>query len=233
MSQDVPLNVDPPPLGIGSAISMAPLTSLELGGTARYLVEIADTAAATDAIRWARRHDLPLAVIAGGSNVVVADGGWPGLVLRVAMRGVALEREGDVVRVTAAAGESWDELVERCVGEGLAGIECLSGIPGSAGATPIQNVGAYGREVSEVIEQVRVLDLLTFDVRSLSGAECGFGYRTSTIRESPGRFLVLAVTFRLARGGAPTVTYRELDRALGARRGAPTVSDVREAVYSI
>ncbi len=233
MSQDVPLNVDPPPLGIGSAISMAPLTSLELGGTARYLVEIADTAAATDAIRWARRHDLPLAVIAGGSNVVVADGGWPGLVLRVAMRGVALEREGDVVRVTAAAGESWDELVERCVGEGLAGIECLSGIPGSAGATPIQNVGAYGREVSEVIEQVRVLDLLTFDVRSLSGAECGFGYRTSTIRESPGRFLVLAVTFRLARGGAPTVTYRELDRALGARRGAPTVSDVREAVLDL
>jgi len=233
MSQDVPLNVDPPPLGVGSAVSMAPLTSLELGGTARYLVEIEDTATATEAIRWARRHDLPLAVIAGGSNVVVADGGWPGLVLRVAMRGVVLEREGDVVRVTAAAGEPWDELVERCVGEGLAGIECLSGIPGSTGATPIQNVGAYGKEVSEVIEHVQVLDLTTLDVRSLPAAECGFGYRTSMIRESPGRYLVLAVTFRLRRGGVPTVTYRELERALGARRGAPTVADVRAAVLDL
>ena len=233
MSQDVPLNVDPPPLGVGSAVSMAPFTSLELGGTARYLVEIADTTTAIDAIRWARRHDFPLAVIAGGSNVVVADGGWPGLVLRVAMRGVALEREGDVVRVTAAAGEPWDELVERCVGEDLAGVECLSGIPGSVGATPIQNVGAYGKEVSEVIEHVRVLDLLSLDVRSLSRAECGFGYRTSTIRENPDRFLVLAVTFRLRRGRAPTVTYRELERALGARRGAPTVADVREAVLDL
>ena len=233
MSQDVPTNVDPPPLGIRSGVSLAPFTSLELGGRARYLVEIGDTATATDAIRWARRHDFPLAVVAGGSNVVVADGGWPGLVLRVAMRGVALEREGDVVRVTAAAGEPWDELVERCVGEGLAGVECLSGIPGSAGATPIQNVGAYGREVSEVIENVQALDLATLDVRSLSGRECGFGYRTSTIRESPDRFLVLAVTFRLRRGGAPTLKYRELERALGARRGAPTVADVREAVLHL
>ena len=233
MSQDVLTNVDPPPLGIRSGVSLAPFTSLELGGRARYLVEIGDTATATDAIRWARRHDFPLAVVAGGSNVVVADGGWPGLVLRVAMRGVALEREGDVVRVTAAAGEPWDELVERCVGEGLAGVECLSGIPGSAGATPIQNVGAYGREVSEVIENVQALDLATLDVRSLSGRECGFGYRTSTIRESPDRFLVLAVTFRLRRGGAPTLKYRELERALGARRGAPTVADVREAVLHL
>jgi UDP-N-acetylmuramate dehydrogenase len=233
MSQDMPLTVDPPPLGIGLGVSMAPLTSLELGGRARYLVEIADTATAIDAIRWARRHDLPLAVIAGGSNVVVADGGWPGLVLRVAMRGVALEREGDAVRVTAAAGEPWDELVERCVGEDLAGVDCLSGIPGSVGATPIQNVGAYGREVSEVIENVQVLDLSSLVVRSLSGPECGFGYRTSTIRESPGRYLVLAVTFRLVRGGAPTVTYGELERALGARRGAPTVADVREAVLDL
>jgi UDP-N-acetylmuramate dehydrogenase len=233
MSRDVPLIVDPPPLGIGSDVSMAPLTSLELGGTARYLAEIADTETATDAIRWARRHDLPLAVIAGGSNVVVADGGWPGLVLRMVMRGVALEREGDVVRVTAAAGEPWDELVERCVGEGLAGVECLSGIPGSAGATPIQNVGAYGKEVSEVIENVRVLDLLSLDTRSLSGPECGFGYRTSTIRENPDRFLVLAVTFRLQRGGAPTVKYRELKKALGSHRGVPTVADVREAVLDL
>ncbi len=233
MSKDVTPKVDLPPPGMSSDVSLAPLTSLELGGTARYFVEVADTATAREAIRWARRNDLPLAIIAGGSNVVAADGGWPGILLRVAMRGLVLEREGDVVRVTAAAGESWDGLVERSVGEDLAGVECLSGIPGSVGATPIQNVGAYGREVSEVVENVQVLDLQSLDLRSLSGAECGFGYRTSTFREIPGRFLVLAVTFRLLRGGTPTVTYRELEKALGARRGTPSVAEVREAVLDL
>jgi UDP-N-acetylmuramate dehydrogenase len=233
MSREKPPNLEPPLPGTGSDVPLAPLTSLELGGAARYFVEAGDTATATDAIRWARSRDLPLAIIAGGSNVVVADSGWPGMVLRVATRGVALEREGDVVRVTAAAGEPWDELVERCVGEDLAGVECLSGIPGSVGATPIQNVGAYGQEASEVIENIQILDLLNLGVRSLSGAECGFGYRTSRIREIPGRFLVLAVTFRLWRGGVPTVRYAELERALGARRGAPRVADVREAVLDL
>jgi len=219
--------------GMSSEVTLAPLTKLELGGTARYFLEIENTETAREAIRWARRHDLPLAVIAGGSNVVVADAGWPGLVLRVAMRGMALEREGDVVRVTAAAGEPWDELVTGCVGDGLAGIECLAGIPGSVGATPIQNVGAYGQEVSEVVENVQVLDLMSLEVRSFSGAECGFGYRTSSFREVPGRFLVLAVTFRLLRGGTPTVTYRELERALGARGAAPTVAEVRDTVLEL
>jgi len=218
---------------MNSEVTLAPLTNLELGGKARYFLEIENTEIARDAIRWARRHDLPLAVIAGGSNVVVADAGWPGLVLRVAMRGMALEREGDVVRVTAAAGEPWDDLVTGCVGDGLAGIECLAGIPGSVGATPIQNVGAYGQEVSEVVENVQVLDLMSLEVRSFSGGECGFGYRTSSFREIPGRFLVLAVTFRLLRGGPPTVTYRELERALGARRAAPNVAEVREAVLEL
>jgi UDP-N-acetylmuramate dehydrogenase len=173
MSREKPPNLEPPLPGTGSDVPLAPLTSLELGGAARYFVEAGDTATATDAIRWARSRDLPLAVIAGGSNVVVADSGWPGMVLRVATRGVALEREGDVVRVTAAAGEPWDELVERCVGEDLAGVECLSGIPGSVGATPIQNVGAYGQEASEVIENIQILDLLNLGVRSLSGADFG------------------------------------------------------------
>ena len=144
MSREKPPNLEPPLPGTGSDVPLAPLTSLELGGAARYFVEAGDTETATNAIRWARSRDFPLAIIAGGSNVVVADSGWPGMVLRVTTRGVALEREGDVVRVTAAAGEPWDELVERCVGEDLAGFECLSGIPGSVGATPIQNVGAYG-----------------------------------------------------------------------------------------
>ncbi len=233
MSQEMPPPRDLPLPGMESGVSLAPLTNLELGGTARYFLDVEDTETAIEAIRWARRHDLPLAVIAGGSNLVVADGGWPGLVLRVAMRGMALEHEGDVVRVTAAAGEPWDELVTGCVGDGLAGIECLAGIPGSVGATPIQNVGAYGQEVSGVVENVQALDLMSLEVRSFSSDECGFGYRTSSFRETPGRFLVLEVTFRLLRGGTPTVIYRELERALGARRAAPTVAEVRDTVLEL
>jgi UDP-N-acetylmuramate dehydrogenase len=233
MSREKPPKTDLPPSGLGLGVSLAPLTNLKLGGTARYFIEVENLETATDSIRWARRHDLPLAVIAGGSNVVVADGGWTGILLRMAMRGIALEREGDVVRVTAAAGEPWDELVARCVSDKLAGIECLAGIPGSVGATPIQNVGAYGQEVSEVVENVQVLDLKSLEVRSFSGAECGFGYRTSSFRENPGRFLVLAVTFRLLRGGTPNVKYPQLKRALRARRAAPTAAAVREAVLEL
>jgi len=233
MSREMPPKTDLPPSGLGLGVSLAPLTNLRLGGTARYFVEVEGLETATEAVRWARRHDIPLAVIAGGSNVVVADGGWTGIVLRMAMRGIALEREGDVVRVTAAAGEPWDELVARCVGDRLAGIECLAGIPGSVGATPIQNVGAYGQEVSEVVENVRVLDLKNLEVRSLSGAECGFGYRTSSFRENPGRFLVLAVTFRLLREGTPIVKYPQLEQALRARRAVPTAAEVCEAVLEL
>ncbi len=233
MSREKPPKTDLTPSGLGLGVSLAPLTNLKLGGTARYFIEVEDVDTATDAIRWAHRHDLPLAVIAGGSNVVVADSGWSGILLRMAMRGIALEREGDVVRVTAAAGEPWDELVAGCVADGLAGIECLSGIPGSVGATPIQNVGAYGQEVSEVVENVQVLDVKSLEVRSFSGAECGFGYRTSSFRENPGRFLVLAVTFRLLRGGTPNVKYPQLERALRARRAAPTAVEVRKAVLEL
>jgi len=233
MSGKMPSETDVPPSGTGSKVALAPFTNLKLGGTARFFLEVEDVDTTKDAIRWAHRHDLPLAVIAGGSNVVVADDGWPGILLRVATRGVALEREGDVVRVTAAAGEPWDDLVARCVGDHLAGVECLSGIPGSAGATPIQNVGAYGREVSEVVGNVQALDLKSLEVRSFTGAECGFGYRTSSFREIPGRFLVLAVTYRLHRGGPPTVRYPELERVLGAHRAAPTLAEVREAVLEL
>jgi len=233
MSREKPPKTDLPPSGLGLGVSLAPLTNLNLGGTARYFVEVEDLETATDAIRWARRHDLPLAVIAGGSNVVVADGGWTGILLRMAIRGIALEREGDVVRVTAAAGEPWDELVARCVADRLAGIECLSGIPGSVGATPIQNVGAYGQEVSEVVENVRVLDLKSLEVRSFSGEDCGFGYRTSSFRENPGRYLVLAVTLRLLRGGTPNLKYPQVERALRERRVVPTVTEVRKAVLEL
>lgn len=223
----------PPPYGLQSEVPLAPMTTLELGGAARHLVEIGTSDDAREAVRWARGEGLELAALGGGSNVVVADRGFEGLVLRTAGRGIELRREDRGVLVTAAAGESWDELVALTVGEGLAGFECLAGIPGAVGATPIQNVGAYGQEVASVIEGVRVLDLESLEERTLPPETCGFGYRTSCFRERPGRFLVLAVSYRLVPGGAPTVAYDELRRALAAGGAAPPLAEVREAVLAL
>lgn len=214
-------------------VSLAPLTTLELGGPAQAFVELDDVATAREAVHWARRLDLPLAIIGGGSNLVIADRGFAGAALRVEIRGIEVEDDGDRARVTAAAGEPWDELVEMTVGDGLAGLECLSGIPGWVGATPIQNVGAYGQEVAQVIEGVRVLDVTTLEERMIRAEACSFGYRTSTFREFPGRSLILSVTFSLERGGQAKVEYRELQRALGVDRAAPSLKEVRRAVLEL
>jgi UDP-N-acetylmuramate dehydrogenase len=220
-------------LQIRRNVSLAPLTTLELGGTANAFAEIDSVAAARDAVRWASRHDQPLAIVGGGSNVVVADGGFSGIAVRIGLRGVEIEDDGDRVLVTASAGEPWDELVQTTVDDDLAGLECLSGIPGWVGATPIQNVGAYGQDVAAVIERVSVLDLTSLEERTLDPEACGFGYRTSTFREFPGRYLVLSVTFRLQRRGRPKVEYRELRRALGLDRAAPSLAEVRRAVLEL
>ncbi len=219
--------------GSQSDVPLAPLTTLELGGTAERLAEIGDAGAAVEAIRWARRHDKRVTVLGGGSNVVVADGGVRGLVVRAAVGGVEMKTDGDTVLVTAGAGEAWDELVAETVARGLLGIECLSGIPGLVGATPIQNVGAYGQEVGDVVERVRALDLETLEELALTAEDCGFAYRSSVFRESQGRYLVLDVTYRLRRGGAPTVVYQELQRAMAVRGPSPTAADVRDVVLDL
>ena len=174
-------------------------------------------------------------VLGGGSNLVIADEGVDGLVLKIALRGVT-ERPGrDGVEVTAAAGEPWDALVRHTVERGWAGLECLSGIPGLVGATPIQNVGAYGQEVSDTVTAVRALDGETGQVVTLGPADCGFGYRDSLFKSrAPGRYVVLAVTYRLAPGGAPNVRLcRHRPRARGARRRRPSLAEVRETVLKV
>jgi UDP-N-acetylmuramate dehydrogenase len=138
-----------------------------------------------------------------------------------------------MVRVSVGAGEIWDEVVARTVDENLAGLECLSGIPGTAGATPIQNVGAYGQQVSDVIREVRVIDRVTLETRSMCVADCGFGYRTSSFRIAPDRYVVLGAVFELRPGGAPTLEYPELVRKLDVTGTTPSVSDVREAVVEL
>jgi UDP-N-acetylmuramate dehydrogenase len=212
-------------------VLLSELTTLRLGGPAARYVEAPSEEAAIEAVTAADRADEPLLVLAGGSNVVVADEGFPGTVVRIATRGVA--RDGAAVAV--AAGEPWDPFVAKCVAGGLSGVECLAGIPGSVGATPIQNVGAYGQEVAETIAAVRVLDRADATVRSLGPADCGFTYRSSAFKREPGRWVVLAVRFALeaSRRSAP-VRYPELARALGVEVGARAPSAaVRDAVLAL
>lgn len=204
-------------------IRLSEITTLRLGGPARRFVDAATDDEVIDAVA---AEDGPLLLISGGSNLVVADEGFPGTVVRIATRGVSV----DGSRVTVAAGEPWDAVVAHCVDEGLAGVECLSGIPGSAGATPIQNVGAYGQDVSQTICSVRVYDRVRAEVTELAPADCGFGYRTSALKGSD-RYVVLAVTFALSDSElARPIRYAELARAVGER---PPPADVREAVLGL
>jgi UDP-N-acetylmuramate dehydrogenase len=207
--------------------ALSELTTLRLGGPPRRLVEARDEAAIVAAVREADDAGEPVLIVAGGSNLVVADTGFPGTVVRIASRGI----EGAAV----AAGEEWDPYVAGCVAAGLAGVECLSGIPGSVGATPIQNVGAYGQEVADVIRSVRAYDRRAREVREIPAAECGFAYRSSAFKRDPGHWVVLSVTFDLPRQDrSMPIRYAELARALGVEEGGTApLGDVREAVLGL
>jgi UDP-N-acetylmuramate dehydrogenase len=218
-----------------SLTTLAELTTLRLGGPARRLVSCATEGELIDTVRAADAADEPLLVLGGGSNVVVADAGFPGTVARVRTRGVEESGGDGRVHLRAAAGEAWDDLVARCVGEGLAGVECLSGIPGLAGATPIQNVGAYGQEVKETILGVHAYDRLKRRLVELGPEECGFSYRSSIFKRTPDRWVVLAVTFALERQEeSKPVRYAELARVLGIEVGGTApLAAVRAAVLGL
>lgn len=209
-------------------VPLAPLTTFGVGGAARFFASVTDENSLRRGLEFASENRLPLLILGGGSNVLVADAGFGGLVLKIDIRGV--ERTGDLI--TAGAGEDWDEFCARCIGQGLAGVECLSGIPGTVGATPVQNVGAYGQEVSETIETVRALDLESGEIVSLPNADCGFAYRRSRFNtDDRGRFVINSVTYRLRPGGAPKLAYRELQDRFPDRKA--TLAEVREAVREI
>ncbi len=215
-------------------------TTLRLGGPARSWVSATTEADLVDVVRRADEEGEPVLVLAGGSNLVVADDGFAGSVVEVATSGVRADHEGDDptcggVVVTVAAGESWDALVATSVERRWVGLEALSGIPGSVGATPIQNVGAYGQEVSQTLASVRVWDRKLRGLRTFAAADCGFGYRTSRFKADPGRHVVLEVTFQLRQGelGAP-VAYAELARTLGVEPGSRApMTEVRKAVLGL
>lgn len=211
--------------------ALAPLTTLGLGGPAHHFTTVDRRELLREALRWAEARALPVGILGGGSNVIVSDAGFPGLVVRMALRGVELERTGERATLTAQAGEPWDDVVELALREELQGIECLTGIPGLAGATPIQNVGAYGQEVSDVLEAVEVLDRTSGGSTWLAARECAFGYRDSRFKREPERFVVLAVRLCLRPGAAPCVRYGELTRALGS--GAPSLRAVADTVRAL
>jgi UDP-N-acetylmuramate dehydrogenase len=215
----------------GSAVALADLTTMGVGGPARRMLEVASTTALVAAVRDADADGEPVLLLGGGSNVVVSDDGFPGLV--VLIRSTGITRRG--ATVTAAAGEPWDELVSYAVSHQLAGIECLAGIPGLVGATPIQNVGAYGQEVSDVIQRVTAYDRHDGAVRDLTPAECGFGYRTSRFKAQPGRWVVTEVEFGLRESAqSGPLRYGELSRALQLTSPATAPLDtVREAVLQL
>ena len=239
---------------ISEQVPLSGHTTLRLGGPAARFAELWTAEQLVDAVRAADAVGEPLLVLGGGSNLVVSDDGFPGTVLRVATTGIAVREAGDQVLITVAAGENWDRFVEWSVAEKLAGLECLAGIPGLAGATPIQNVGAYGQEVAATITTVTVLDRASASVTTLAGTDCRFGYRTSLFKRTAwpqprpwpgegttsaagptGRYVVLGVTFGLERDPMSVpVRYAELAARLGVGLGdrAP-LPDVRAAVLEV
>lgn len=215
-------------------VPLAPLTTLGVGGPARFLVEASTADEIREAIGHAKSHSLPLFVLGGGSNLVVSDAGWPGLVLKVGIGGINHRHGHGTAYFDAGAGEDWDEFVAMTVLHNCAGIECLSGIPGSVGGTPVQNVGAYGQEVSDTIDSLVALDLRTGEEEEFDKADCGFGYRTSIFNTREyGRYVILRVTYALVHDGEPRLAYADLKKHFADPARKPTLGDVRAAVRQI
>jgi UDP-N-acetylmuramate dehydrogenase len=213
---------------------LADLTTLRIGGPAARIVTATSRDGLVDAVRSADAAGEPVLVLGGGSNLVPADAGWPGTVVLIRTTGLDRREDGGRVLLTAAAGTVWDELAEQSVRDGLAGVETMSGIPGLAGATPVQNVGAYGNEVSDVLSALTVLDRATGTVERWSPERCGFGFRTSAFKHTD-RYVVLDITVALERTGhSRPVRYLELARRLGVEPGetAP-LAEVREVVLEL
>jgi UDP-N-acetylmuramate dehydrogenase len=211
-------------------VPLAPLTTLGVGGPARYFAEPTTEFEIVEAVEFARSQKVPLLVLGGGSNLVVADAGFAGLVLKIGIAKVT--RRENIF--TAAAGCDWDALVAQTVDLGYAGLECLSGIPGTVGGTPVQNVGAYGQDVAETITEVRVLDLQSLEIKTLSNAECGFAYRSSIFNTTErGRYIILRVSYALRPGGEPRIRYADLEKHFAGHAVTPTLSELRNAVRDI
>jgi len=236
-------------LGILENVPLAPLTTLGVGGQARFLINAQSIEEVEQALRFAKESELQVFVLGGGSNVVISDRGFNGLVLRIAIdgikerppkageedasRGARTEAASEQVALDVGAGVDWDKFVALCVSKNYGGVECLSGVPGSVGGTPVQNVGAYGQEVSETIVSVLAYDLHEHRVRELRHQDCGFSYRSSIFNSTErGRYVILFVRYALQPGARPALGYADLE-GLFASKPEPTLAEVREVVLTI
>ncbi|MEO6816600.1 MAG: UDP-N-acetylmuramate dehydrogenase [Edaphobacter sp.] len=219
-------------------VLLAPFTTFRIGGPASYFCEVASEDELVEAVQFARQHGLKIFILGGGSNLLVGDDGFDGLVIRISIDSlVEPVREGRFASYTVAAGTDWNAFVLRVCEQGISGVECLAGIPGSVGGTPVQNVGAYGQEVASTITAVRAFDLEAGDFVTLSHDQCGFAYRHSIFNTSQrGRYVVTAVTFRFDVDARPNLAYADLQRHFAdwdAKQPAPTPLDVYHAVRAI
>ncbi len=220
------------PMLILENVPLAPMTTLRVGGPARYFCETRSEREIREAIVFSRERDLPVFLMGGGSNLVVSDAGFAGLVLKVALLGITQRSLGaGRVQFDVAAGEDWDAFVAGTVQSRFAGLECLSGIPGTAGGTPIQNVGAYGQEVRDTISEVWALQVASLESVVLSNAECQFAYRSSRFNTTDrGEYVITGVSFRLVHGGKPKIAYADLQNHFATQTSEPTLAETREAV---
>ncbi len=221
-------------------VPLASYTTFKIGGPARFFCVCANELDLVEAVIYAKSKDLPIFVLGGGSNILISDEGFTGMVIKMEIKGIEYQgaNPDGTVCVSAAAGETWDDLVNDTVGRGLYGLENLSAIPGSVGATPVQNIGAYGREASEVIESVRVLDTHTLQLFDLSNSECHFSYRDSVFKHVKGRYVITRVDFNLSPIGKPDIEYKELKNYFAPKFSdpaftGPTLKEVRQAVIDV
>jgi len=214
-------------------VSLAPFTTLQIGGPARFFLSVASEAELLEAVTFARQRSIPIFILGGGSNLLVGDSGFPGLVLHIVLKEPTITAKLDSrLQITVAAGVEWNDFVLSICQQGISGIECLAGIPGSVGGTPVQNVGAYGQEVAETIASVRALDLKAMQFVELSNSQCGFAYRKSIFNSTHrGRYIVTAVTFWFDPTRTPHLTYADLTRHFGNTQ--PTPIDVYHVVREI
>lgn len=221
------------PFLVQQNISLADFTTFKIGGAARFFIRAQDESDVAEAVRFAALKKLKTFVLGGGSNVLISDEGFDGLVLQIALKGISILPKNDGnFHVTAQAGEDWEKFVEFCVERNLQGVECLSGIPGLVGGTPVQNVGAYGQEVSETIVAVKVLERASGEIFEMNNAECEFAYRTSVFNRTKKKCLVvLSVTFNLIANGEPKITYKDLQNFFVNQR--PTLKEARQAVLQV
>ncbi len=237
--------------GLKSDVPIAKYTTIALGGSAKCFISCQTTDEIRSAIEFARREDLPIQVLGGGSNVIFPDEGFNGLVIKIDLKGVVFEDDGESASARVNAGEVWDDFVKTCVEKNLGGVECLSGIPGSVGATPIQNVGAYGQEVKDTITSIKALDRESLQLAEIVNKECEFGYRKSRFKmKDKDKFVVVEVCYRLENAAEPKIKYEELRDYIESRkkdegeRGTETgegglrkegvnLQEVREAVLAL